>query len=156
MLGFLRYLREDVIRRNLGSEAIADTELQRREGLTLNEYLQREKERRFIAEQVHREIRSRVNVSYRDIKARYERDRDEYEPEPTAVLRLIRVRASDTEARQAVIDALDEGAPVERSPASTAASTAMRMACDAYRSKPAKSRRRSSSRSPSSTSRRES
>lgn len=113
VLGFLRYLREDVIRRNLGSEAIADTRLQQREGLTLNQYLQREKERRFIAEQVNREISSRVNVSYRDIKSRYERNRDEYEPKPTAVLRIIRVRASNREAHRAVEEALARGVPTD-------------------------------------------
>ena len=111
ILGFIRSLREGVLKENLGSEAVADSKLQQREGITLDQYLEREKDRAFVREQVRREIESRVKVSYRDIKQRYERDREKYEPKPIAIFRVIRVPASDETARDAVEAALLDGTP---------------------------------------------
>ncbi|MEQ9617275.1 MAG: peptidyl-prolyl cis-trans isomerase [Phycisphaerales bacterium] len=110
VIGFLAYIRENIRRQNRGSEARAEEQLLRTEGLTLDEKIEQQKEQQFIYEQVRREIKARVNVSYRDIKQRYERDAEMYTTEAEAVLRLIRVPADDEAAIGAVSDALALGA----------------------------------------------
>ncbi|CAE7865001.1 unnamed protein product [Symbiodinium necroappetens] len=109
VLGFLAYIRENIRRQNQGSEARAEERLLRTEGLTLDEKIEQQKEQQFIYEQVRREIKARVNVSYRDIRQRYERDAEMYTTEAEAVLRLIRVPADDAEAVTSVTEALARG-----------------------------------------------
>jgi len=111
LLGFLQTVREQYLRNNLGSEALADDHFRRTEGISLDEKIEQTKEREFIREQVRREVESRVHVSYRDIKKRYERDRASYETESTAHFRVIRIRTEDETTKAAVLEAFANGTP---------------------------------------------
>jgi len=114
VLGFLDYIRTNIVRQNSGSSAMATERLQKTEGLTLDEKVEQQKEQQFIFEQVRREVNSRINVSYRDIKQRFEQDRAKYETTPEALLRVVRVRVSDVESLDAVNAAFDRGdSPLE-------------------------------------------
>lgn len=103
---FLERFRTRIVSGNLGSALLADEALQREEGLSLDEKVEREIDRQVILEQLRREVLRRVNVSFRDIERYYNRNIDQYQPAPTAVLRVIRVRLDDEETLTAVEDAL--------------------------------------------------
>jgi len=114
VLGFLAYIRENIRRQSGGSEARATERLLRTEGLTLDEKVEQQKEQQFIFEQVRREVNSHINISYRDIKRRFEQDREKYATTAEAALCVIRVRASNVDAISAVTDALARGeSPLE-------------------------------------------
>ncbi len=56
-----------------------------------------------------REINRRVNVSWRDIKQRYERDIDDFAPPPSAVIRVIRAFSDEQEKVDTITTRLDQG-----------------------------------------------
>ncbi|MEM8835187.1 MAG: peptidylprolyl isomerase [Planctomycetota bacterium] len=97
VLAFITSIREQVVSGNLGAESLANQRLLEREGRTLDEKIQDIADRQFIAEQLRREIGGRVNVSYREVRQYYERNRAEFNPPPTAMLTNVRVPARNTE-----------------------------------------------------------
>ena len=99
--GFLESLRRDLLSANYGSREVAERRLQEQSGLTEAEWLARQREESLIQVAIQEQIESRVTVSFRDIKQRYERDIEIYQPDPTARFRLIRAQG-------------DEAAEVER------------------------------------------
>lgn len=102
---FLQRFEQDVVRSSYGSQTLADEQLRRTSGIGLEE-AKRERERLALVAQVRQRIRDRVQITSRDLELEYERSRDEFNPPPVAVFRLIRVRSADTEVVQAVEDAL--------------------------------------------------
>ncbi len=107
---FLKGFRNDLLSKNLGSSELANQRILEEQGLTLDEALRQQEVDTLIRSTLYREINRRVNVSWRDIKQRYERDIDKYIPPPTANFRRIRVFTTDTEQIAEITKMFDDGA----------------------------------------------
>jgi len=92
IFAFMRFLQEDVIaKQGSGTRGATERRLQEEEGLSLDEYLELEKNKALISKLIFEQIRPRVIVSWRDIEREYERRQDEYQPPATVVLSRIRL-----------------------------------------------------------------
>lgn len=109
LMHWLDQQRRDLESRNYGSGMVASRRLEERLGQTTHEYLDRRKDEALIDHQFNQQIRRRVHVSWRDIRQEYERRWDEFNPDPTAVLRMIRVRSTNEDAVEEVSRALAGG-----------------------------------------------
>ncbi|MBL4697488.1 MAG: peptidyl-prolyl cis-trans isomerase [Phycisphaerales bacterium] len=106
---FMKNFRSNLLSENLGSSQLASQRIQQREGRTLDEALRQKEIDTLVQLTLIQEVNRRVNVSWKDIKQRYERDIDEYSPPPTAILRVIRAFADDSEKVQEIQTQLDNG-----------------------------------------------
>ena len=109
LVTFVRSLRENLISENRGSEELADRKMLESQGITLAEAVEARKNEELIRSWLRRILQNKVYVPWRDVTQRYERDRDLYNPPATAILRMIRAPATDTERIAAVNDALAAG-----------------------------------------------
>lgn len=110
---FLQGFRSDLLSQNLGSSELANRRVLEEQGVTLDEALRQQEVDTLIRLTLFREINRRVNVSWRDIKQRYERDLEKYSPPPTATFRRIRVFTSNADGVAKVNDQLAAGVPFE-------------------------------------------
>jgi len=108
---FLQQFRDDLLSQNLGSEQLANRRLQETQGLTLDQALRQKELDTLVSLTLHQKINRRVNVSWRDIQNRYERERERFNPPPTAVLRVIRLLGADETEIRAVTERLEGGEP---------------------------------------------
>jgi hypothetical protein len=106
---FLQGVRTRLVSENLGSARLAEQRLLEAEGKNLEDRLREEEETTLVRLALAEDVYRRVNVSWRDVKLRYERDAGKYNPPPTAVFRLIRVPRSDAAARASVESRLAAG-----------------------------------------------
>jgi len=102
---FVSGLRDTLISQNYGSAALAESTLLEERGLTSSEFMERQESEILVNETLRREISGRVQVSWRDIRQRYERDADRYRPPPLARFRVLAVGRDDAEAVSAALDA---------------------------------------------------
>ncbi|MFG0326496.1 MAG: hypothetical protein ACF8SC_04410 [Phycisphaerales bacterium JB037] len=111
-LGNLRgRISDAALRQQGGSQAQLEQYLRDSRGQTLEDYLQEQTEQELIIFQFKNRIESRVNVTWREIRAEYERRFGEFNPRPVAVFRWIRVRSGDADAINTIQSALDAGRP---------------------------------------------
>lgn len=110
---FLDALNKERISQAGGSRALAGRRLSEKEGISEDEFLRQREKEALIRNTLIREINSRVNISWRDIRQRYQRDWNLYNPPPSATLRLIRIPTASTADVEAVNDALASGTPFE-------------------------------------------
>ncbi len=106
---FLQGLRKDLASGASGSRTLAAKRLEETEGLTEDEFIAAREQQALVRTTLIRDIDNRVNVSWRDIEQRYQREFDVFNPAPTAVFRLIRISASDEDAIKQITDALERG-----------------------------------------------
>lgn len=102
---FLERFEQDVVRSSYGSQTLADEQLRRTSGIGLEE-AKRERERAALVSQIQQRIRDRVQVTSRDLTLEYERSADEFNPPPSAVFRLIRVRSAEQDTITSISEAL--------------------------------------------------
>jgi len=107
---FLEQLRKRERSRNYGSAQRTSRALMESEGLTEDEFLKQREERTLIELKIH-ELRRRVQVSQREIEEFYERNYRRFNPEPSAVFRLIAVDPGAEGAVDAVNARLAAGEP---------------------------------------------
>lgn len=110
---FLEKFESDVVSGAAGSRTLAERQLAEERGITLEEARREREQLVLIQEQFRREIASRVQVPWRDIRLVYERNEGVFNPPLRAVFRQIRVRTADADAVGRVTGALDEGTPFE-------------------------------------------
>lgn len=106
---FLTGFRRDLLSENLGSEQLARRRIERESGQSLDEALREKENDTLIRLALFQQINRRINVSWRDIVQRYERDASVYNPNPTARFRLIRVPTADADALARVRTRLEQG-----------------------------------------------
>lgn len=106
---FLSNFRNNLLSQNLGSAQLASRRIQQDEGVTLDEALRQKEVDTLVQLTLITEINRRVNVSWRDIKQRYERDIDLFSPPPTANFRVIRAFSSDTDTVVQITTQLNDG-----------------------------------------------
>lgn len=104
---FLSNFRRDTLSKNLGSAQLAS-----QRGQNLDDTLREKEIETLVNLTLYQEISKRVNVSWRDIQQRYERDIDTYNPPPTAVFRLLRV-VTDPGAVETMDARVQGGEPFE-------------------------------------------
>jgi len=115
----IRNARREQVRRSGGSETVAGRRLQDANDQTLDSFLRDRERQILVAEKYRREIDDKVQVSQRDIKLFYERNRDEFNPPPIATIYRIRVSTSKSDAiaeikrRLAAGEAFEEAATIE-------------------------------------------
>lgn len=106
---FLNNFRNNLLSENLGSSQLASRRIQREEGVTLDEALRQKEVDTLVQLTLLQEVNRRVNVSWRDIKQRYDRDIDEFSPPPTAMFRVIRAFKIDADKITQIQSQLDAG-----------------------------------------------
>lgn len=106
---FLSNFRNTMLSENLGSSQLASRRLEQQQGMTLDEALKQKEIDTLVQLTLIKEINRRVNVSWRDIKLRYERDIDQFSPPPTAVLRVIRAFKDNPDALGQIEQQLRDG-----------------------------------------------
>lgn len=106
---FLSNFRNNLLSENLGSSQLAERRILEQEGLTLDEALRQKEVDTLVQLTLIREINRRVNVSWRDIRQRYERDIDQFAPPPSAVLRVIRAFKDEDEIVNEITSRLENG-----------------------------------------------
>jgi hypothetical protein len=111
---WLANAREELASGASGSRSLAQQRLAEESGMTEDEYIRNREQTALVRDTLMREINSRVNVSWRDIEARYKRDWKTYNPPPTAVFRMIRLPADDAEGIASVEAALARGESFEQ------------------------------------------
>ncbi|MEM0983885.1 MAG: hypothetical protein AAGI17_08040 [Planctomycetota bacterium] len=102
---FIERVRGNLQSQNLGSRQLAAQRLAETEGVTEEQFLRRRQEEALIRLALDEQIERRVTVSWRDIVRRYNQQQDRWNPDPSAVLRIARVRTSDDSAVQSMADA---------------------------------------------------
>ncbi|GAB4386883.1 MAG: hypothetical protein Kow0022_17150 [Phycisphaerales bacterium] len=111
---FLESMRGDLARESGGSSALARRRLAQEQGITEEEFIRQREQEQLIRHTIIREIESRVNISWRDIRQRYQRDWKVFNPPPTVTLRLIRIPTENTQAIEKVNQALAAGEPFDQ------------------------------------------
>lgn len=109
LFAFVQGLRDDLISRSYGSASLAAQSLAEDRGLSEEEYLREQEEQLLVRRALNEALFDRVQVSWRDIRQRYERERAQNRELPTARFRLLRV-AGPEEAAEAA-RRLGEGEP---------------------------------------------
>lgn len=107
-------------RREGGSRTALERRLQEEENQTYEQFVRGRESIELIRHQVRQKINSRVFVTSRDIRQFYEKNDKEYNPDPVARFRLIRIPTTKTGDVQAVQEALDRGEPFEQVASMTA------------------------------------
>ena len=95
LFAILRELQGEVIRQKGGSRAGAESTLLETEGLTLDEYMEAEKNRMLIAQLLYQKIRPRIVVSWRDVEREYQRRYHDFNPPATMVVLRIFLNRND-------------------------------------------------------------
>lgn len=108
---FLTGFRRDLLSENLGSEQLARQRLQDGTGRTLDDALRDKETDTLIRLALAQQINRRINVSWRDIRLRYERDQNIYNPPPVASFRLIRTPNDRPEDVARIAERLGAGEP---------------------------------------------
>lgn len=108
---FLSGFRRDLLSENLGSEQLARRRLESGTGQSLDQALREKETDTLIRLTLFQEINRRINVSWRDIQQRYERDADVYSPPPVASFRVIRVPTDRAEVVEDITRRLGDGEP---------------------------------------------
>lgn len=112
---YMERMRGDIVRAARGSEELAEERVAAMTGgQSLDEYLRRREQREIINYQLKRQIESKVQVPWRDIRLKYEQDYEKYNPDPTAYLRVIMAPGRDAERVAAIGDSLAKGTPFEQ------------------------------------------
>lgn len=106
---FLAKTRDGFLSKNLGSEMLAEEQIRAEFGKSLNDKLRDDRESVLIDLEIRDSIKRRVNVSWRDVQQRYLRDFSDWNPDPVAVFRLIRVMESDADTVASVNERLASG-----------------------------------------------
>lgn len=109
---FMQTVSDRLASENRGSVSAAQQALQQK-GQTMNDYLRDTEVRELVAVQLNRFVRDRVNVSWRDIKQRYEMLYNQLNEPPKARFRLVQISARTPEAVEAFAAGLAAGKPFE-------------------------------------------
>lgn len=109
LFAFMKMFQEETIAESGGLEGLTRAELEL-EDITLEQYIEAERNRRLIQKLIFEKIRPRVIVSWRDIEREYERRRDEFNPPAEVTLSRIRLSTERDAAQIADVQTrLDAG-----------------------------------------------
>ncbi len=113
LLAWVSSLRDQIISENRGSETIARQKVSAEEGLTIEEQVEKLRDRELIQQQLRAQVTNRIFISRREVEQEYERRSERFNPLPDAVFRLMLVPTSEADRVQRVQTALDSGESFE-------------------------------------------
>lgn len=108
---WLQNVQGNILRLNRGSRAITEERVRQETGQSLDDALKGIRDQSMTEWQIDQQIKSRVQVPWRDIRLAYERNNEVFNPPPKAFFRLIRVPKSDATGVETVREALASGRP---------------------------------------------
>lgn len=111
---FLNFFREQLRRQSYGSLEFADRltrEQSNEEGL--DEFLNAYNRDQAIQLEIEERVRNRVSVSWREVVNFYNRNYDQFNPPPRAIVRMMQFRATETAAIEQTREALEAGGSFE-------------------------------------------
>lgn len=100
LLAFLSHFREKTLSEGLGSLSKREQELQEERGMTVDQYVELEKNTVLVGNLINQKIAPRVIVSWRDVEREYERRKDEFSPPAKVTFR--RLRLSNTTQKELI------------------------------------------------------
>jgi len=106
---FLKDFRSNILSNNLGSAQLADRRIQAEQGISLDDALRQKELDTLVGLTLYQEINRGINISWRDIKQRYERDINRFQPPPTVTLQVIRVLEPEGELVDSITTRLNAG-----------------------------------------------
>lgn len=112
VLAWMQNLRDVTIAEGGGTRTGTDQQLQQREGMTIDQYVEARRDMALLHQLRRDKIEPRVIVSWRDVQREYERHWDDFNP--PAILKLARIRLatnSQTDLIQQVNQRLAAGEP---------------------------------------------
>ncbi len=112
LLHMLKLEREKILARFFGVPSIARQRLQTEKGMTLEEYLESQRQAFLVQKYLADRIWPKVHVTRREVERHYRENHKQFNPEPSVVLRIIIVLSEDQ--ADDVDRALNEGKPFER------------------------------------------
>ncbi len=111
LFAFVEQLRRNLASQNFGSAELAEERTREREGVSVDKKIADERDQALIRTLVSQKVNPRVNISWRDIQRRYERDAKLYNPSPVANIRMIWVARSNADAAAKVAGLLAASKP---------------------------------------------
>lgn len=108
---FVRLLTGEEVSKRGGSVEEAREQIRSQENMTLEEYMQAQRDEQLIRKLLYEQIAPRIIVSWKDVEREYERRRAEFEPPGTAALARIRVPRGDAATLAEVERRLAAGDP---------------------------------------------
>jgi len=106
---FLQRIRESLAADERGSVIVADDQLRRREGVTLDQKVQQILDEELIRNELRTRVDSAVVVPFINVRLEYQRRFEEFNPPTRAVFRLLWVREGDAGAIEEVSSNLAGG-----------------------------------------------
>ncbi len=88
---FMQNVADRLASENRGSYSAASRNLELTKGQTMEQYLREQEVRELVSFQLMKNVRSRVNVSWRDIRQAYEMHYDDFNKPPRAQFRLVQI-----------------------------------------------------------------
>lgn len=110
---FMQNFRDTLLSEHGGSARYADRKIRQEQGITLDDAVRQKELDTLVSLSLQTEIRDRVNVTWRDIKNRYERDYERFNPPATVRLRMIRVLEGEGELSRSITARLENGESFE-------------------------------------------
>lgn len=110
---FLKDFRSNLLSENLGSAQLANRRILEEQGITLDEALKQKELDTLVGLTLYEEINRGINISWRDITQRYERDINRFQPPPTVALQVIRVLEPEGELVDSITARLNGGESFE-------------------------------------------
>lgn len=109
LLEFLSRIQEGVVAQQRGSEVAADEALRSSTGRGLQETSRDKLDQALIGEEIRNRVSNRVIVSWRQVQQEYERNFDKYNPDPTAIFRIISTDAAKADKVEQIRTRLSSG-----------------------------------------------
>jgi hypothetical protein len=106
---FLQRIEREQKSKSGGSREEANQALMESEGMSLSEYMSQRQQAELIRYQLSEKIFQRVQVSRRDIELAYTRFKDQFNPPPKYIFRIVAVPAADASAVAAMQARIDGG-----------------------------------------------
>ncbi len=111
LFAFVEQLRRNLASQNSGSAELAEERTREHEGVSVDKKIADERDQALIRTLVSQKVNPRVNISWRDIQRRYERDAKLYNPSPIANIRMIWVTRSQADNSSKVAELLAASKP---------------------------------------------
>lgn len=96
LLSFIEQVRRDLVSQGGGGQAAVDENLREQGEKGLDAKLKENIDRQLIYSKLREKILPRATVSWHEVQVEYERRAEKFNPDPTAVFRVIRIATKDT------------------------------------------------------------
>ncbi len=108
----LKKVREQIVREfGFGSLELANETLRVRQNSSVDEELENKRQEALTRNHLWHKLGSRINITRREIEQYYKDNKETYQPPPQRVLRLMRIKATDSDDADRIDQLLADGEP---------------------------------------------